>query len=112
MKLATIATAAGLIATVIGIGTVIGFSKPWPDREQVDNNAAAIIAHDKEIKEVGGAFQNFVIEQRRFQLETRLFQLRRRLWQLEDRRLCAGPAREECRWLAVEIRRLEQQIKR
>lgn len=101
MKLGTIATAAGLIATIIGLGTVIGFSKPWPDREQVDNLAAVAVKNAEEIEVVGREFRQFAVEQR-------LYQLRRRLWQLMDRGLCNGPARDECRWLEQEIKKLER----
>ena len=101
MKIAAIATVAGLIATTIGLGTVIGFSKPWPDRDQVDNLAVVVVKNAEEIEVVGRAFRQFAVEQR-------LYQLRRRLWQLVDRKLCDGPAREECRWLRAEIAKLER----
>jgi hypothetical protein len=101
MTFGQIATVAGLVATVIGIGTAIGFSKPWPDREKVDNLAAVVVKNAEEIKTVGAAFRSFALEQR-------LYQLRRRLWQLMDRGLCNGPAREECRWLRTEIAKLER----
>ena len=104
MKLAAIATCVGLVATTIGIGTVVGFSKPWPDRDKVDNLAAVVVRNAEEIEVVSAAFRSFAVEQR-------LYQLRRRLWQLQDRKLCGGPARNECRWLRTEIAKLERQLR-
>lgn len=43
MKLATIATCAGLVATVVAIGTAIGFTKPWPDKDQISRLNAVVV---------------------------------------------------------------------